>query len=150
MEARDEDVGYEIDTDRYDAANIFERTKCRVVAGGHTTIRGVHYEETYAPTARHDTLRVFPFMAAQLKNLILQEDAVSAYLAALQDTEVIPPEYWNQLFPHNKAFPGSRTRQMLHGRLLPLDISCARRCLRRHIRLLRLIKIDLAQRDRRG
>ena len=39
----------------------------------------------------------------------MQADAVSAYLAALQDTEVYatPPAYWNKLFPNNQAPPGS-------------------------------------------
>ena len=54
----------------------------RRVAGGHRTVSGIHYEETYAPTFRHDTFRVFLFMAAQMNNLVMQADAVSAYLAA--------------------------------------------------------------------
>ena len=55
---------------------------------GHRTVSGIHYHETYAPTIRHDTFRVFLFIAAHLSNIVMQADAVSAYLAALQDTEV--------------------------------------------------------------
>ena len=48
-------------------------------------------------------------IVAHLSNLVMQADAVLAYLAALQDTEVYatPPAYWNKLFPNNQAPPGS-------------------------------------------
>ena len=58
----------------------------RRVAGGHRTVSGIHYHETYAPTIRHDTFRIFLFMAAHMSNIVMQAKAVSAYLVALQDT----------------------------------------------------------------
>ena len=113
----------EIYTDKYDAANNFEREKmsCRRRRPHHDPGRPLRGDICTDGSSRHASGISFHGRPAD-NILILQADAVSAYLAALQDTEVyaMPPEYWNRLFPYNKAFPGSRTTRRCREKLIPV------------------------------
>ena len=55
----------EVYTDKYDAANQFEKTNCRVVVGGHRNLQGIHYDETYAPTIRFSRIE-WPFILVRI------------------------------------------------------------------------------------
>ena len=64
------------------------RFKSRWVAGGHKQIEGVDFWETYASTARMDTLRTFLAVAAHLGWEIEQVDISTAFLNGDIDVEV--------------------------------------------------------------
>ena len=64
------------------------KPKCRIVAKGYTQIEGVHYEETYAPTAKLTTIRAL-FAKAVKENLIVhQMDVKTAFLYAPIDKQI--------------------------------------------------------------
>ena len=55
--------------------------KARLVARGFSQVQGVDYEETFAPTVRHECLRVLFALAAKEGWDIHQMDVISAFLA---------------------------------------------------------------------
>ena len=73
-----------------------DKHKARLVAKGYKQEFGVDYKEVFAPTARHDTIRLVIAMAAQNSWLIFQLDVKSAFLHGDLKEEVFidqPPGY---------------------------------------------------------
>ena len=62
--------------------------KARYVARGYTQKYGIDYVETFAPTAKFTTIRVFIQMAVELGLIIHQMDVKTAYLNAPIDVEL--------------------------------------------------------------
>jgi hypothetical protein len=58
------------------------RKKARRVAKGHTQIKGVNYEDTFAPTVRTNTLRYVIALATSRGLPIHQMDVETAFLQA--------------------------------------------------------------------
>lgn len=54
--------------------------KARLVAKGYSQVSGVDYQETYAPTARTNSLRIMLSKCASLDYEIEQVDAVQAFV----------------------------------------------------------------------
>ena len=50
--------------------NITKR-KARLVAKGYTQEYGVDYKETFAPTLKHDTIRIITVLAIQNKTILI-------------------------------------------------------------------------------
>jgi len=59
--------------------NIVKR-KARIVAKGYTQRFGIDYWETYAPTLKHDSLRILVAISVQRRFIIKQIDINAAYL----------------------------------------------------------------------
>ena len=81
-----------------DAAGFIACLKARLVAQGFSQIRGVDYDDTYAPVARLASSRAIIAMANHLDLLLHQVDIKGAYLnGELNDNEVLymhhPPSY---------------------------------------------------------
>ena len=69
-----------------DQGNITKR-KARLVARGFSQIYGVDYDETFSPTLKQDSLRLFTAISVILNFKIIQIDINSAYLnAPLKET----------------------------------------------------------------
>jgi len=49
---------------KYDEAGRIEKFKARLVAQGFSQIRGIDFEETFAPTVRRESLRIFLALVA--------------------------------------------------------------------------------------
>ena len=62
--------------------------KARYVAKGYSQVRGIDFQETFAPTANLTSLRVLMQMAAQHDLVLHQMDVKTAYLNAPIDCEI--------------------------------------------------------------
>ena len=63
-----------------DPDGIVTRNKARLVAKGYSQQEGIDYDETYAPVARIEAIRIFLAYAAHMKFKVFQMDVKSAFL----------------------------------------------------------------------
>ena len=73
---------------KYDGDGKMIRRKARVVAQGFSQRPGVDFEETFAPVARIESLRMLAALAVQFDLEISQLDIVTAYLNGDIDAEI--------------------------------------------------------------
>jgi len=64
------------------------RNKARLVAQGYTQIEGVDFDETYAPVARLESIRILIPIACHLGFKLYQMDVKSAFLNGILQEEV--------------------------------------------------------------
>eukprot|EP00253_Pinus_taeda_P026288 PITA_26288 len=90
-----------------------ERHKARLVVKGYKQQYGRDYEETFAPVARMETVRVVMSIAAQNKWKVYQMDVKSAFLNVLKEEVYIekPPGYENKGQEHKLC----RLKKALYG-----------------------------------
>ena len=65
---------------KYKADGSIDKYKARLVAKGYAQQEGIDYDETFAPTAKWNTIRVIMALAAQLGWKLYQMDVKSAFL----------------------------------------------------------------------
>ena len=77
-----------------DTDNRPKRYRARLVAKGFSQIQGIDYNETFAPVARHDTLRLLLALAATFDFEVHGIDIKSAYLHGELEEEIymVQPE----------------------------------------------------------
>jgi hypothetical protein len=63
--------------------------KSRVVAKGFKQLRGVHFSDTYSPTVRKSSIRIFLTLAVHFSMRTLQMDALSAYVQSQIDFDLV-------------------------------------------------------------
>ncbi|KAL5577658.1 hypothetical protein UlMin_019357 [Ulmus minor] len=101
-------------TVKYKADGTLERYKARLVAKGYTQTYGIDYQETFAPVAKMNTVRVLLSLAANFNWPLQQFDVKNAFLQGDLEEEIymrIPPGYGGALGA-NKA---CRLRKALYG-----------------------------------
>ncbi|KAL8098141.1 hypothetical protein AgCh_031060 [Apium graveolens] len=67
---------------------VVTRNKARLVAKGYSQAEGIDYDETYAPVARLEAIRIFLAFAAFSNFKVYQMDVKSAFLNGTLDEEV--------------------------------------------------------------
>ena len=92
-----------------------ERYKARLCARGFLQVKGIHFDETYAPVAKLKSIRILIALAALLNLKLTQMDVVAAYLnGEIDDKHEIymkpPPGYTTE-----KSGSVLRLRKALYG-----------------------------------
>ncbi|GJT22402.1 copia protein [Tanacetum coccineum] len=108
-----EDETLEID-EVLDENNIVSRSKARLVAQGYNQQEGIDYDETYAPVARPESIRILLAYARALDFKLFQMDVKSAFMNGFINEEVYvaqPPgfidlEKPNHVYKLKKALYG--------------------------------------------
>lgn len=79
---------------KYDLEGRVERFKARLVARGYRQKYGLDYQETYAPVARMESVRVLLVLAAVRKWTVKQFDVTTAFLNGVLEEDVFiePPQ----------------------------------------------------------
>ncbi|KAL8096136.1 hypothetical protein AgCh_037185 [Apium graveolens] len=85
-----------------DSDGIIVRNKARLVAKGYSQQEGIDYDETFAPVARLEAIRIFMAYAAHKKFTVFQMDVKSAFLNGELEEEVYveqPPGFVDSKHP---------------------------------------------------
>ena len=93
---------------------VITRNKARLVAKGYNQEEGIDYDETYAPVARLEAIRMLLAFASFMNFKLYQMDVKSAFLNGFIEEEVYveqPPgfenfEFSNHVFKLSKALYG--------------------------------------------
>nr|GEW62666.1 retrovirus-related Pol polyprotein from transposon TNT 1-94 [Tanacetum cinerariifolium] len=97
-----------------DESSLVIRNKARLVTDGYSPQEGIDYDETFAPVARIEAIRLFLAYAAHKNFTVFQMDVKTAFLNGILKEEVYvgqPPGFFsNQYLDHvyalNKALYG--------------------------------------------
>ena len=87
-----------------DVDGIIIRNKAKLVAKGYSQQEGIDYDETFAPVARLEAIRMFLAYAAHKKFKVFQMDVKSAFLNGELEEEVFveqPPGFIDPNFPNH-------------------------------------------------
>jgi hypothetical protein len=97
------------------------RNKAHLVAQGYSQIEGLDFEETFAPVARLEVIRILLAFAASKGFKLYQMDVKIAFLNGVIQEEVYvrqppcfeSPKYPNRVYKHSKACTGLSKRRGL-------------------------------------
>nr|GEY08502.1 retrovirus-related Pol polyprotein from transposon TNT 1-94 [Tanacetum cinerariifolium] len=99
---------------KMDEEGVVTKNKGRLVAKGYKQEEGIDYDETFAPVARLEAIRIFLAYASYMGFIVYQMDVKSAFLNGKISEEVYvkqPPgfesnEFLNHIYKLNKALYG--------------------------------------------
>ena len=73
---------------KFNQARQVIRNKARLVYKGYAQMEGIDFEETYAPVARHEAMKMFLSLSCYKKFKVYQMDVKSAFLDGKIEEEV--------------------------------------------------------------
>ena len=76
------------------------KNKSRLVAQGYTQVEGVDFDETFAPVARLESIRILLAIASHLNFKLYQMDVKSAFLNGMLQEEVYVEQPKGFIDPH--------------------------------------------------
>ena len=85
---------------KYDEHGTVIRNKSRLVAQGYTQVEGVDFDETFAPVARLESIRILLAIASHLNFKLYQMDVKSAFLNGMLQEEVYVKQPKGFIDPH--------------------------------------------------
>ncbi|KAJ9567458.1 LOW QUALITY PROTEIN: hypothetical protein OSB04_003424 [Centaurea solstitialis] len=117
-----------------DESGLIVRNKARLVAKGYSQQEGIDYDETFAPVARIEAIRIFLAYAAHKNIKVFQMDVKSAFLNGVLHEEVyieqpegfVDPDYPDHVCILDKALYGLKQAPRAWGRLLDAKSDCIR------------------------
>ncbi|CAA0810869.1 cysteine-rich RLK (RECEPTOR-like protein kinase) 8, partial [Striga hermonthica] len=77
------------------------RNKARLVAQGYTQTQGIDFDETFAPIARLESVRIFLSIACLMKFIVYQMDMKSAFLNGILHEEAYVKQLQEFKYPKN-------------------------------------------------
>ncbi|GKE13061.1 retrovirus-related pol polyprotein from transposon TNT 1-94 [Tanacetum coccineum] len=80
-----------------DKTGIVIKNKARLVAQGYNQQEGIDYDETFAPVARLEAIRIFLAFATWMNFIVYQMDVKSAFLNALYGLKQAPRAWYETL-----------------------------------------------------
>ena len=83
-----------------DEHGIIIRNKSRLVAQGYTQVEGIDFDETFAPVARLESIRIFLDITSHLNFKLYQMDVKSAFLNGMLQEEVYVEQPKGFVDPH--------------------------------------------------
>ncbi|GJT22447.1 retrovirus-related pol polyprotein from transposon TNT 1-94 [Tanacetum coccineum] len=96
---------------KLDENSIVSRNKARLVAQGYNQQEGIDYDETYAPVARLETIRILLAYACALEFRLFQMDVKSAFLNGFINEVAQPPGFIDFAKPNHVY----RLKKALYG-----------------------------------
>ena len=75
---------------KYNSDGSVERYKVRLVAQEFYQVHGINYTETFTPTIRRKSLRIFLAIAIMLGMILIQMDVIGTYLKSALDQNEQP------------------------------------------------------------
>ncbi|GKB15155.1 retrovirus-related pol polyprotein from transposon TNT 1-94 [Tanacetum coccineum] len=95
------------------------KNKARLVVRGYHQEEGIYFEESFAPVARLEAIRIFIAFAAHMNMIVYQIDVKTAFLNGILREEVYP-EYPNHVYKLKKALYGLKQALLVWYDLLSL------------------------------
>jgi hypothetical protein len=108
---------------KQDEYEVVTRNKARLVAKGYTQVAGLNFEETFAPVARLESIRILLAYAAHHSFKLYQMDVKSTFLNGPIKEEVYMEQpsgfeddrYPNHVYKLSKALYGLKYKPQEHG-----------------------------------
>ena len=85
---------------KFDEHGTVIRNKSRLVAQGYTQVGGVDFDETFAPVARLESIRILLAIASHLNFKLYQMDVKSEFLNGMLQEEVYVEQPKGFVDPH--------------------------------------------------
>nr|GEW61058.1 hypothetical protein [Tanacetum cinerariifolium] len=92
------------DWNKKDESSLVIRNKARLVEFGYSQQEGIDYDETFAPVARIEAIRLFLAYAAHKDFTVFQMDVKTAFLNGILKVEVYvgqPPGFFSKQYPYH-------------------------------------------------
>nr|GEZ03470.1 hypothetical protein [Tanacetum cinerariifolium] len=122
------------DWNKKDESNLVIRNKARLVAVGYSQQKGIDYDETFAPVAQIEAIRLFLAFAAHKDFTVFQIDVKTSFLNGIIKEEVyvgqtagcVSKQYPHHVYALDKTFYGLKQAPRAWPDIMFATCMCAR------------------------